>query len=411
MKIRLIFLLISLLVLAPFARAGADDIVVSGVVKDKSTKKKLEGVSLIVNGSNIGTVSNADGTFSLKIPVGLSGNGFRAEQTGYRSHRVNGNEIKSNNGPITIWLEPSVRMLDEVTVYGAEPRNLVEKAIDKIPQNYSSSPALFSSFYRETIQKGKRYVGVSEAIVNVLKKPYKTRVIAGDKVQVMKGRRLVSQRANDTIAVKILGGPNLPVLLDVVKNENVLFTLDELDYYDFKMEPMTSVDDRRQFVVSFTPRVTVDYALHNGKVYIDAETLTFTRAEFSLDISNKDKATRAILYKKPYGLHFTPREMTFIVTYKYQDGLAYLNYIQAKTRFNCDWKRKLFSSGFTVLSEMVMVDRQDNPETDIPRKLAFGQRDIFYDKVDDFRDENFWKDYNIIEPTQSLEKAVLKLRR
>lgn len=314
-------------------------------------------------------------------------------------------------GHDVIWMEPSVTMLDEVTVYGAEPRSLIESAIKKIPQNYSANHNLFSAFYRETIQKGRRYIGVSEAIVNVSKKPYRFRHIDGDRVQIVKGRRLMSQKNSDTIAVKIVGGPTLPVILDFVKNPDILFSLSELDYYDFKMEPLAMIDDRQQFVVSFKPRVKVDHALNIGKVYLDRETQTFTRAEFSLDVSDKEKATKAVLYKKPRGLHFKPQEIEFIVTYKFQDGISYLDYIRTKTRFKCDWKRRLFSSGYTAYAEMVMVDREENPLSSISRKDAFGTREIFYDMVDNFNDENFWNDYNIIEPTESLEKAVLKLKK
>lgn len=185
--------------------------------------------------------------------------------------------------------------------------------------------------------------------------------IAGDRVQIVKGRRLVSQRSSDTLAVKIVGGPTLPIVFDFVKNEDALFALKELNYYNFKMEPTVTIDNRRQFVISFKPKVKVDYALYSGNVYIDQETQSFTRAEFSLDVSDKEKATRVILYKKPRGLHFKPQEIEFIVTYKYQDGLSYLNYIRTKTRFKCAWKRRLFSSGYTVYAEMVMVDRDDNP--------------------------------------------------
>ena len=60
---------------------------------------------------------------------------------------------------------------------------------------------------------------------------------------------------------------------------------------------------------------------------------------------------------------------------------------------------------------MVMVDRIDNPEDGISRKLAFGNNDIFYDKVADYWDADFWNGYNIIEPTESLDKAVMKLKR
>lgn len=411
---RIIFLIFLVLGLeVAFAEAMPADslVVVSGVVKEMKHRKKLAGVAISVPGSNIATVSNADGEFTIKIPQALVGEGIKAEHLGYVSSIVDGKRLQGGATDITVWLNPSVTTLAEVMVYGAEPRALVESAILKIPQNYSSSQNLFSAFYRETIQKGKRYIGVSEAIVNVSKKPYRYRSTAGDRVQVVKGRRLVSQRSSDTLAVKIVGGPTMPVILDVVKNEDALFSLPELDYYEFTMEPMTSIDDRLQFVVSFRPKVKVAYALNKGTIYIDQENLAFTRLEYSLDLSDKNKATQAILYKKPRGLRFNPQEVSFTVTYKYQDGVSYLNYIRSKARFKCDWKRRLFSSGYTAYAEMVMVDREDNPQEGISRKEAFGRSDIFSDMVENFSDPDFWSDYNIIEPTQSLEKAVTKLRK
>lgn len=385
-------------------------VVISGTIKEKVHKKKLADVSLSVPGSNIATITNADGFFSIKVPRKRIKEGIRAEHIGYKTIIINPQNLIGKEDYV-VWMEPPVMKLDEVTVYGAEPRSLIESAINKIPQNYSASQNLFSAFYRETIQKGKRYIGVSEAIVNVSKKPYRIRHIKGDRVQIVKGRRLMSQKSSDTIAVKIVGGPALPVVLDVVKNPDVLLNLSELDYYDFKMEPMALIDDRQQFVVSFRPKVKIDYALHIGKVYIDRETQSFTRAEFSLDVSDKEKATKAILYKKPRGLHFKPQEIEFVVTYKFQDGISYLNYIRTKTRFKCDWKRRLFSSGYAAYAEIVMVDREENPLSSISRKDAFDTREIFYDMVDNFSDADFWNDYNIIEPTESLEKAVLKLRK
>lgn len=214
----------------------------------------------------------------------------------------------------------------------------------------------------------------------------------------------------DTLAVKIMGGPTLPLMLDIVKNEDMLFGLSDLDYYDFKMEEPVMLDDRMQFVVKFSPKVKLDYPLHSGKIFIDQETVSFTRAEFSLDVSDKDKATAVMLRKKPKGLRFNPQGLDFVVSYRLQDGVSYLNYVSAKSRFKCDWKRRLFSSGYTAFAEMVMVDREENPSHIITGKEAIGQRDIFYDMVDDFTDADFWKNYNIIEPTESLEKAVTKLQ-
>lgn len=45
----------------------------------------------------------------------------------------------------------------------------------------------------------------------------------------------------------------------------------------------------------------------------------------------------------------------------------------------------------------------------IKGRESFDQRDAFFDKVNYFRESDFWQDYNIIEPTESLDKAVLRL--
>ncbi|MCH5325761.1 MAG: carboxypeptidase-like regulatory domain-containing protein [Duncaniella sp.] len=397
--------------LSALSASGGDDIIVAGSVKDTSGKKALAGASIVVPGSNIGTVTNRDGRFTLRIPDSIPSPGIRAEHIGYQSLYLDSETLTSSRQPLAILLTPAAKALDEVVVRGIDPRSLIESAIDKIPLNYPSAKGRYTAFYRETIQKGSRYVGVTEAVTDIIKNHYRHRSTAGDRVKIVKGRRLMSQRGSDTIAVKIVGGPTAPVTFDIVKNEDILFSRDELDYYDFSMETGTVIDDRPQYVVSFKPKVKVDYPLNIGKVWIDRETHTFTRAEFALDVSDKDKATRVLLYRKPRGLKFKPQAVEFTVTYRYQDGISYLNYISTRTRFKCDWRRRLFSSAYTASVEMVMIDRLDNPTDGIARSEAAGHRDIFYDIVDSFSDPDFWKDYNIIAPTESLEKAVDKLRK
>lgn len=391
--------------------ADASFVTISGTVKDKDSKKNIGNVSISLDATHIATVSNEDGTFSLTIPTTSASGKIKAEQLGYFSTTISLSDILVNENSITILMTSSAKMLKEVVVRGGKPDEIVAEALKKIPVNYSHDKNLFTAFYRETVQKGKRYIGVSEAIVDVFKTPYTRRMNNGERVQIKKGRRLISQNNRDTLSVKIVGGPTLPVIIDFVKNRDFLFGYDDLAYYNFKMEKPVCIDDRMQYVIRFTPKVKLDYALCQGLLYIDQETLSFSKAEFELDMSDRSKATNAILRKKPHGLHFKPQEVAFTVTYRLEDGVSYLNYIKTNTRFKCDWKRRLFSSGYTTCAEMVMVDRIDNPEEGISRKLAFGNNDIFYDAVTDYWDADFWKGYNIIEPTESLDKAVIKLKK
>lgn len=405
------FLLSMVMLCTTAFSALSQTIVIGGIVQDGSSKKALENVSVFIPGSSIGTVSNAEGAFSLKIPAKYASKSIKAEHLGYFSSEASIKNILLDGGRVTLLLAPAAKQLKEVIVYGGNAEDLVREALNKVSLNYSKYKTLFSAFYRETIQKGRRYIGVSEAMIDIFKTPYTKRLSAGERVEIKKGRRLISQNGRDTLSIKIVGGPIAPVALDFVKNEDFLFGTVDLSHYNFTLQKPVNLDDRLQYVVRFEARTPLEYALHQGLLYIDQKTLAFTRAEFELDISDKEKATRAILRKKPAGLRFKPLEVAFVVTYKMSGGVSYINYVSSKIRFKCDWKRRLFSSEYATSSEMVMVEREDNTQRTISRKASFGDNDVFYDAVKGYWDSNFWHEYNIIEPTESLEKAVGKLKK
>ncbi len=388
---------------------AGDYLTIVGMVKDKQNKKALENVNVSVHGSNIGTVTNAEGEFALKLKKTDAPSELEISHIGYANSHVS--IEKEAPAKLTVWMTPHANLLNEVVVYANDPRMIVEKAISKIPQNYSDKRDMLTGFYRETVQKGRRYIGISEAVLDVSKTAYTNRNINYDKVRVMKGRRLLSQKASDTLAVKVVGGPNLSVTLDVVKNSDALLDFAELNNYEFWMAESVLIDNRMQYVINFRPKVILMYALLYGKLYIDRERLSFTRVEMSLDMQNKSKATTAILYKKPLGLRFKPQELSYLITYKNIDGRTYLNYIRNTIRFKCDWKRKLFSTSYAITSEMVVTDRKEGSLETIPNKEAFSLNQIFYDKVDEYWHEGFWGNYNIIEPTESLEHTVDKLKK
>ena len=385
---------------------------VSGVVRDKENRKKLENVAVSLVGTPIGTVTNAEGVFSLKIPHMDTIPQLELSHIGYMNARFSASAPEgSNNMYATILMIPIALQLNEVVAYGNSARRIVEEALERIPKNYPSGESMTSAFYRETVQKGHRYISISEAMLDVYKTSYRQRTTDRDKVQIDKARRLLSQKQSDTLGVKVVGGPNLPLFMDVVKNAYALFDEETLDYYSFVQEPSVFIDDRLQYVISFRPRVKLDYALYVGRVFIDRENLAFTRAEFELDLSDRERAVAAILYKKPLGLRFRPQKVSFLITYRQHDGVTCLNYICNEMCFKCDWKRRLFSSSYVARSEMVAVDREEHPERVIARRDAFKPYQVFYDIVKEYWSEDFWKDYNIIEPTESLEDAVKKLRK
>ena len=382
---------------------------VSGIVRDARSKRTIGGVNVSAIGTSIGTITNEDGEFVIKLIEPLTIKEIELSCVGFINAKISISKDMQQNQ--TFLITPQAFLLSEVEIFSwKNPRDLIEIAIDKVAQNYSEKPNLLTGFYRETIQKRRTFIHISEAVIQVYKTPYRQNVDF-DKSQVLKGRSLVSAKKSDTLDVKFLGGPNMPVFIDIVKNPDVILSREVLSFYSYRMGEMTSIDDRLQYVVHFEPQMIVDFPLYRGTLYIDRETYSFTRAEFSMDMSDRFKVTNAILQSKPFGLRFTPEEVLYIVTYKQLNNKAYLNYIRNEVRFKCDWRRRLFATNYTIVNETIITDNEQDNISRIASRDAFSMRKSLSAEVSAYYDEDFWGAYNIIEPTESLENAVGRLKR
>ena len=126
------------------------------------------------------------------------------------------------------------------------------------------------------------------------------------------------------------------------------------------------------------------------------------------------KAAEYMLVRKPLGLRFRPKQLSMTIGYTTDsDGITRMSYLRNEMRFNCDWKRRLFASTYTAVSEMVVTDMlAAGHDAKRPKgRSSFGLKDRFYDRVEYFDDPDFWADYNIIEPTASLEHAIDRLKK
>lgn len=378
----------------------AQQTIVSGVVRSAQTGSPMAQVSITAAGGGETVVTNDDGVFTLKSSLDL--HTIVVSYVGYATQR-----ISVTGKPLDIRLRPVNVQLPEVVVWTSNPRELINAAISRISKNYNQKPELLNCFYRETAMKRQHYIQVAEGVVNMYKTAYDGYHM-NDRVAIRKGRRLLSLKQSDTLGVKVIGGPVQPIQLDVVKNREFLLNDEALANYKFQLLPSKMIDDREQLVVAITPQANVDYALYSGIFYIDRETLAFTRIELQLDMSDRDKATQLMLIKKPLGVRFRPKELSCVIDYKCVDGIYRLSYIRSSFRFNCDWRRRLFATSFAAICELVVTGRAAEA-TPIKGRQSFDSRDAFFDKVDYFRDPDFWRDYNIIEPSESLDQAIYKL--
>lgn len=376
----------------------------TGTVVDSETGKPLQYVGVTFTGQRYATVTNVDGVFTLKSATEPQTIDFTL--LGYKTVRV---MFPKDGEPLMIKMPRGELTLDGAFVI-ADPYSVLNRAINKIKDNYPNQPEIFDCFYRETVQKRQRFVYISEAVARMFKSSYTRLGVIGDRIAVDKSRQLVSPDRRDTLSVKVVGGPTQAVQLDIVKNDDLLNKA-ELSYYDLLMETPATIGDRLQFAIRLVPRMQADYPLYNGVIYIDRETYAFTRFELEYDMRDKEKVTRSILISKPAGLKFTPTQVSIRYDYTLSEGVSRVSYVKTVMRFKCDWKKRLLRTDYTAISELVTTDRHSDNIEIIPRKESFSSRDVLAEKASADYDPEFWKDYNIIEPSESLDKAIIKIVR
>jgi len=380
-----------------------------GKLIDAETQQPLVFASVSLEGTNIATVTNTEGNFVIKIPNENLNGSLKISFIGYENLFVPIKELKEEKPNILKMVMVSVN-LTEINVFPNNPRLLIDKVMENRRQNYTSEPLLMTAFYRETIKKRWSYIGLSEAVVEVYKQSYGND--RQDQVKLYKGRKSTEVEKMDTLLFKLQGGPYSTLMLDIMKDPYMILSEDILGSYEYSYVNITRVDGKLNYVIEFKQQSFITNPLFYGRIYIDMESFAITSLSFSLNVENKDEASNMFIKRKPMGVNVYPTSANYLVNYKEKDGKWYYNYSRGEVAFKVNWKKKLFSNTFTTMVEMAVTDwkKADN-ESSFKPSDRLKMNVVMTEMVNGFGDENFWGDYNTIEPEQSIESAIKKIKR
>lgn len=382
---------------------------IRGRVIDAETNQPLVFAGVSLQGTNVATVTNVDGEFTLKVPGDVTGN-LEFSYVGYKNRVISLDEMKSNGQRNVIKLETALISLKEIVVKPLVPEEIMEMVIRRFDSNYPTIPNDMTGFYRETIRKNRNYVSIGEAVVEVFKAPYQND-LRFDAVKIYKGRKSNDVEKMDTVLFKLQGGPTTTIYLDVVKNPESFLTREALKQYDLELSNIAMIDDRSNYVINFYQKPSITTPLYQGRFYIDIETYAVAQAEFAFNLENKEVAASMFIRKKPITMKVTPELTSYLVRYREVDGKWYFTHSRAEVRFKVNWKKKLFNTNYTTMSELAITDRTEEDVVKITSRERIKPTHVFTEEVTAFTDPEFWGDYNVIEPDQSIEAAIRRLSR
>lgn len=381
-----------------------------GKVVDAETGNALVFASVAVKETNVATITNIDGEFIIKIAETQTSRNLEITYLGYKNKVVPLTEMRVDGYKNMISMTAAPIPIREIVVKPIDPEGVVRSAISRIGKNYVDEPNLMTAFYRETIRKNRTYVSIGEAVVEIFKAPYNND-LRFDGARIYKGRKGSDVEKMDTVLFKLQGGPVSVMQLDLAKNTESVLTMDAMKYYDYSLSTVVEIDNRPHYVITFKQKPSVDMPLFLGTFYIETSTYAITEAEFGFNMEDKDAVSSIFIKKKPLGMQVTPEIATYRVKYREQDGKWYFAYSRAEVKFKVNWKKRLFNTYYTTMSEIAITDRTNEEVIKFAGKDKIRYNDIFSEKVEAFTDPEFWGDYNVIEPDQSIESAIRRLSR
>jgi hypothetical protein len=380
----------------------------TGKIIDNTTKKPVVFANVYLIGSSLGTVTNAEGEFILKVPVTELNRKVGFSNLGYKNLEIALGDLKEKENVIR--LESSATSLEPVVIRTDDPVELLRMAYRRISENYNDNPEMQVGFYRETVKQNRNYVAVAEAVLDVYKSSYSS-LTDNDRVKIYKGRKSEDLKKMDTLMFKLQGGPRTSFMLDIVKNPGEILSEDYIDDYNFRYAGFATIDGRDNYVIQFEQKKNVLLPLYKGTIYLDTKNMAFARLEFAYSDDALNIADNELVRKKPMDVKIDVLGANYLVNYRVLDNQWYLNHVRSELVFKCIWKKKRYNATYTTALEMAVTDRNTENINRAKYKEQTKMSDIFTDQVTAYKDENFWGEYNYIKPDESIESVINRLNR
>jgi len=378
---------------------------IRGRVYSKRNKKALAYASIGLRGKAIGTISNIDGEFLLNLQEEHFNDTLTFSFIGFKNTELPINEIKSDE--IKVELTEDFISLQEVVIRNTDPLALLKSSISKFDQNYPKHPSLLTAFYRESVSKNRNYMIYLESILDIYKSSYQS-INKVDMAKVFQSRKIYDSNRLDTVSLRLKGGVEGCLQLDIVKNRIDFLNPENFHLYNFHLVDISSFDNHPVYIIHFEPKSSHNLILMQGDIFIDTRRLAIIRAEFSFPSSRIGEMRNQFIAHKSSKTKVKPVRIEYVVSYKNINGKYYLNHTKGKLKFKVRHKRKFFAKTFETSFEMAVTQVDTNNierfkyRDRLRPSTVMSKSKLPYDAA-------FWGTQNYIEPEESIQQALRRI--
>jgi hypothetical protein len=391
---RFYWLFLLLIVVGPFARAQEAS-VLRGVVLDADTHQPIPNAQVGIAGNRLGTSTNVEGRFALRVPVSYAATELEVALLGYRRYMRALPPLPAPELRIELKISPA--NLETVAV-SSSVTSIIKEAVARIPHNYPTRPTRLTGFLRESDENvaAHEYHYLIEGMVLVQKAPYQHPRDNGQ-VKILEARK-VDLRARQPDQPGVLpqvewsAGPFVPHRFDFVHNRTEFIRESEFRNYQYRLTPQTTFQGRPVYVIAFGPKPGTDRANFAGELYIDEQSYAFLGAAWHRTPSG---------IRREHMLSFLATERAYRVDYQRYAGRWYLKRIWYNTLGApiAGQTRRHLAEYLTTA-----IDTAQAPPIPYPERLQY--RDVFLRAAVPY-DSTFWNHYTTLLPPSQLQLHLL----
>jgi len=357
---------------------------IQGSLTDAKTGAEIPFAHIYVKNSRQGTIANQEGRFQLYL--------YKADTTvlvistiGYQKM-----EIPLNNyiDDYKIQLKEDLIKLAEVVILSRDyAKELVQKSIQAIPNNYPTEPERLTGFIREILSKDSLKNDpyyISEAEIEVSKSDYKKSSETGD-VSIIKGRKFISTDM-DSVSFRIYAGAHLPHRFDMVKARSAVLNESQLKNFEFDVIDTLRYEDQSLFKVAFKSKGKKEIS---GNLFILNQNWAIVKFDIRYEKGASFFLTEVLSSLERQYLEYSG-------SYFWKDNVWRLSNVEYRTAFLTNDDVKVFLNSQYSTHEVL-------PElTPIPYPDRIQFRDYLLESVDTYSPD-YWDGYSIVKAETSTQ--------
>ena len=385
-KITLLLLLISFVV-------DAQTKTYNGIIKDIATQLPIELVSISIQNSNIGTVSNEEGNFRITIP-----NDLKTLQFNHLNYNLYFFTPEAGQTELEIFLEPKAFTLDEVIVSNV-PLDKLLSDLKKNSKKHFDKSALIKTYYREMNNVNGKYITFSDGMLDF----YVKKSNGKSDLHVKQSRAFKLDDPEMNAKQKNSEGVSFDVKKGIsgAYSFNIVDELSNNDDYDYQLRNKTDKNGNSIQVIKIEPKENIQKDLYEGTITYDGK----TKLILEIDVR---KAPSHAQYSKLINILIAKVKINDVVkkTSFRIDGDKYI-LVYSRVMLNFYIKMgKQINDNFKCLSDVYALDYQEG-QFELAKDKRYPEKSL-YKAGNNFTTE-FWKTNNIMLLSDTEEKIIKSL--